>query len=136
MLGEEFACDFDESPETTISVLGAALRLLAGKDAYVSKITARIVDYPKISKFQDLRASNVGRFVSFRGTVVRVGTIKALMYQAAFLCQKCQQTITVQMVDGIYRPPSRCTTNNCTGKQFALDCHSSETICRNSQKIK
>ena len=120
----------------TISILGAALRLLAGTDTYVSKITARIVDYPKVSKFQELRASNVGRFVSFRGTVVRVGTIKALIYQAAFLCQKCQQTVITQMIDGIYRLPSKCATYNCSGKQFSLDCHSTETICRNSQRIK
>lgn len=112
------------------------MRLLAGKDANVSKITARIVDFPKISQFQDLRASNVGRFVSFRGTAVRVGTMRPLIYQAAFLCQKCQQTMIAQFDDEIYRVPSKCATLNCSGKQFIIDWHSPQTICRNSQRIK
>ena len=112
------------------------MRLLAGKDAYVSKITARIVDYPKVSQFQDLRASNVGRFISFRGMAVRVGTVRALRFQAAFLCQKCQQIIVTQLHNGIYDDPSKCTTYNCSGKQFILDRHSPETICRNFQRIK
>ena len=112
------------------------MRLLAGKDAYVFKISARIADYPKVSRFQDLRASNVGRFISFRGTVVRVGLIRPLVYQAAYLCQKCQQTVITQSNNGIYDSPLKCTTHGCSGKQFALDPHSPDTICRNFQRIK
>ena len=55
MLGEEFVCDFDESPETTISVLGAALRLLAGKDAYVSKLLLGLLiirRYPSFKTYE------------------------------------------------------------------------------------
>lgn len=136
ILGEEFARDFDESPETTISILSAALRSIAGKDSVVSKIIARIVNFPEISNFKDLKACNIGRFVSLRGTAVRVGTIKPLVYQIAFYCLKCQQTLIVQASDGIYRTPTKCTTYNCAGKQFSPDRTSPETICRSFQKVK
>lgn len=109
---------------------------MVGKDSCVSKITARIVNFPEVSMFKDLKACNIGRFISLRGTAVRVGTIRPLIYQMAFLCLKCQQTLIIQLPDGIYRTPSKCTTYNCPGKQFSPDRTSPETICRNFQKIK
>lgn len=136
ILGEEFARDFDESPETTISILGASFRLLAGKDSCVAKLSARIVHFPEISMFKDLKACNIGRFISLRGTAVRVGTVRPLIYQMAFFCLKCQQTLIIQLPDGIYRTPAKCTTYNCPGKLFSPDRTSPETICRNFQKIK
>ena len=136
ILGEEFAIDFDESPELIISILGAALRVIAGRSALVSKITARIVNFPEVSLFKDLKACNIGRFISLRGTAVRVGTVRPLIYQMAYLCLKCQQTIVIQASDGKYRIPSKCTTYNCAGKQFSPDRTSPETICRGFQKVK
>lgn len=136
ILGEEFARDFSESPELTISIIGAALRLLSDKHSFVSKISARIVEYPEVALFKDLKACNIGRYLSLRGTAVRVGPVRPLIYQMAFLCIKCQQTLIIQLPDGIYRLPSKCTTYNCPGKQFSPDRTSPETICRNFQKIK
>lgn len=109
---------------------------MAGKDSCVSKITARILEFSEISLFKDLKACNIGRFISLRGTAVRVGPIRPLIYQMAFLCLKCQQSIIIQLPDGIYRTPPKCTTYNCPGKQFSPDRTSPETICRNFQKIK
>lgn len=135
-LGDDFARDFSETPEVTIAALGAALRLLAANDSCIGKITARIVDFPDTTLFKDLKACSIGRFVSVRGTVVRVGPVRPLTYQIAFLCLKCSQMTTVQLPDGIFRPPARCKTYNCPGKQFVPDRTSAETVCRNYQKIK
>lgn len=123
-------------PETCISIIGAALRLLAGNDSSIGKITARVSEHPGLTLFKDLKACNIGRFLTVRGTAVRVGPVKPLNFQMAFTCVKCSQTTITQLQSGICRMPLKCPTYHCTGRQFTPDRTSPETICKNSQNIK
>ncbi len=59
-----------------------------------------------------------GKFVSVKGTIIRVGSIKPLVVQMDFECSRCAATITCHFVDGKYTAPVSCTTPQCRSKTF------------------
>lgn len=61
-LGEEFICDFSATPETTLAVLSAALRSLAGSESCLGRISARVIEFPETFEFADLRSCMLGKY--------------------------------------------------------------------------
>lgn len=58
------------------------------------------------------------KFVSVRGTVVKVSTVKPLVVQMSFDCAKCKSHITRSFPDGKFSPPSFCELDGCKSKTF------------------
>lgn len=77
---------------------------------------------------------SAGRFISVRGTVVRVSVVKPIVTGADFVCQRCETVQTCHFVDGKYEAPSNCAMDGCRGRQFLPDRESATTV--NWQKIR
>ncbi|KAJ3083726.1 DNA replication licensing factor mcm8, partial [Quaeritorhiza haematococci] len=59
-----------------------------------------------------------GKFISLRGTIVRVSSVKPIVSQMSFQCTTCNTSQTLIFTDGKYKQPTRCTTYGCKGKAF------------------
>jgi DNA helicase MCM8 len=59
-----------------------------------------------------------GKFVSIRGTVVRVGNIKPMVSQMDFQCVRCGVIFTCYFQDGKFKNPIKCPGSNCKNKIF------------------
>lgn len=60
----------------------------------------------------------VGKFISLKGTVARVGAIKPLCTKLAFKCSACDSIFAVSLPDGRYSPPTACMLPGCQGHSF------------------
>ena len=74
----------------------------AAKVAHPPRVDVHLFNHPDtLTPFADLRSRNVGRLVSVRGTVTRVGVVKPVAKSVAFTCEKCQHVQTVHFADGV-----------------------------------
>ncbi|EGG18339.1 MCM family protein [Cavenderia fasciculata] len=81
-----------------------------------SKVTARLCNFSPMLPLSKLRAHLLGKFVSVRGTVIRVSNVRPLIKSMSFYCSACATTIKKYFDDGRVRIPTRCNTSNCKGK--------------------
>ncbi|XP_053384115.1 DNA helicase MCM8-like [Mercenaria mercenaria] len=88
------------------------------EDYYVSIIHARILNYGTPVPLKSLKANYYGKFVSVKGTVVRVSNIKPLCTVLAFECNNCSSVQTINLPDGKYVLPTSCSSADCRGKVF------------------
>ncbi len=77
-----------------------------------------------------------GTFISLRGTIVRMSSVKPLVKQMAFTCTNCLQTQTSKFSDGKYAIPTKCQTNSCKSRNFNPEKEHGDTITVDYQKIK
>ncbi|KAL2919843.1 hypothetical protein HK105_200760 [Polyrhizophydium stewartii] len=116
-------------PGALLGCLGMAATLVAmthlRQDDYFDPVydrkIVRIVGHPVVTPLKDLKSNLMGKFISIRGTVVRVSSVKPMTTQMAFLCTKCERTQVQVLVDGKFRAPIKCTTFGCRGKTFVAD---------------
>ncbi|XP_072163403.1 DNA helicase MCM8-like [Diadema setosum] len=88
----------------------------------VPLIHARILNYEPITAFKNLKANCYGKFVSVKGTVVRVSNIKPLCTKMAFLCNTCGDI--------------QCLAPECRGRSFVPQQSSALTETADWQTIK
>ncbi|KJE94138.1 hypothetical protein CAOG_08824 [Capsaspora owczarzaki ATCC 30864] len=139
------ATDLREQPSLTLATLSLALyEVMYGEvdqdvhlHAVGNRVFARVVNVEPVSAIRSLLKSNaVGRLVSLRGTVVRVGNIKPQVVRLAFTCSKCDGTTVIALADGRYAVPSRCTTPQCRGSSFVPRRSDPDTIMVDWQTIR
>lgn len=102
----------------------------------IVKFAVRLAGFHQIQPFRDLKAFQVGKFVSVQGNVVRVSSVKPFTFQVSFQCGKCLQSMIIYLKDGVFRTPTKCQTYHCTSKLFMVDRTSPHTKCLDWQKIK
>jgi DNA helicase MCM8 len=66
-----------------------------------------------------IRADQVGRLVTLRGTVSRTTPIRPLVTCMEFLCAKCGSTKEVEFPDGRFQPPTSCGVDGCRSRTLA-----------------
>ncbi|CAH1792022.1 unnamed protein product [Owenia fusiformis] len=103
---------------------------------HLSLVHARMVNYEPIVALKNLKANYYGKFVSVKGTVVRVGNIKPLCTRLAFQCNSCNTLQVVSLPDGKYVQPSQCASTDCRGRQFIPKRSSSQTETIDWQTIR
>lgn len=69
----------------------------------------------------------VDNYVSMRGTIVRVSTVKPIVTKMGFLCILCHDTMQISFQDGKYKVPTVCKSVGCKGKSFIPQRSSEET---------
>ena len=79
---------------------------------------------------------HLGRFISIRGTVVRVSSIKPILSNLAFICNTCMAEQSCPQADGKYKQPTKCTSAGCRGKSFSANRASSLTETKDWQRIR
>ncbi|XP_023237196.1 DNA helicase MCM8-like isoform X2 [Centruroides sculpturatus] len=84
----------------------------------IPKIHARFVGFEPLTPLKQIKANSYGKFVSIKGTVVRVSNIKPYCTKLAFECKSCLVTQVVTQLDGKYTLPKKCVTKGCRSHQF------------------
>ncbi|ORD95063.1 MCM6 [Enterospora canceri] len=132
--GQTFYCDLDSVTEFS-PVLAQSIRLNYSKLAqslqktFDTFCTAQFDKTVALSfcnsgvrlRMRDLRTSEVGRLVSFTGTVTRTSQVKPELVRATFRCRMCQTAIPSIEQHCHFAEPLFCPNNLCTNRShFSL----------------
>ncbi|XP_050227561.1 probable DNA helicase MCM8 [Mercurialis annua] len=122
---DEFYAILEDKPKVALSCLAAALHkvLLTKLEDNVlndgTKINIRLHNYPEsMIALRNLKAAYIDKLVSVRGTVVKISTVRPLVVQMSFDCEKCKCNIVRVFPDGKFSPPTICNLNGCKSKAF------------------
>lgn len=124
--------DLRDSPEQLIACMGLAVHQVITHQKQTSSepgemeqnnyslpmIHVRLINACQPIALKNLKANYYGKFVSVKGTVVRVSNIKPLCTHLAFECGTCAYVQTVTLPDGKYILPTKCPAQGCRGKSF------------------
>nr|XP_005991185.1 PREDICTED: DNA helicase MCM8 [Latimeria chalumnae] len=148
--------DIRDMPEKILDCMGLAIHQVLTKDlerhaaklqeqeglpsqeapiVNVPYIHARIYNYEPLTPLKNLRANCYGKYIAFRGTVVRVSNIKPLCIKMAFTCSLCADVQSVSLPDGKYTVPTKCLQPKCHGRSFIPNRSSPLTITVDWQSI-
>ena len=81
-------------------------------------MTARLIGAGRPTPFVELKAGILQRYVSVRGTVIRVSAAKPVVRKLPFVCGRCGSETTVILEDGKYQLPSVCSDPTCKSRAF------------------
>ncbi|BHF61206.1 DNA replication licensing factor mcm8 [Sparganum proliferum] len=82
-------------------------------------VAVRLLGHFPTLPMRSLRANHLGRLVSIRGTVARLGPIKPLCIRLAFRCLVCEnEQVLVLGEDGCFIQPTKCPEKGCRSKSF------------------
>ncbi|XP_012082281.1 probable DNA helicase MCM8 isoform X2 [Jatropha curcas] len=122
---EEFYVILEEKPKVALSCLGAAVHKVLSTKCEENilqvgaKINIRLHNYPEsMIALKNLKAAYIDKLVSVRGTVVKVSTVRPLVVQMSFDCEKCKSNIARIFPDGKFSPPTICNLNGCKSRTF------------------
>ncbi|XP_076347300.1 DNA helicase MCM8-like isoform X2 [Tachypleus tridentatus] len=130
--------ELKETPESVINYIGLALHHFLTKEIFnelskeqddssvqfitdefnVPKIHARLSGYEPLTQMKNLKANYYGKFVSVKGTVVRVSNVKPLCTKMAFECGNCSNVQVITQPYGKYTLPTRCAVRGCRSRTF------------------
>ncbi|XP_030638296.1 LOW QUALITY PROTEIN: DNA helicase MCM8 [Chanos chanos] len=151
------AKELKEMPEKMLDCLGLAIHQVLTKDLErhaaelqgqdglpsgatpiinIPLINARVYNYEPLTPLKTLRANLYGKFVTIRGTVVRVSNIKPLCSKMAFVCNSCGDTQSLPLPDGKFTMPTKCLQTECRGRSFTPNRSSPLTLTVDWQTIK
>ncbi|KAA0044035.1 putative DNA helicase MCM8 isoform X1 [Cucumis melo var. makuwa] len=121
----DFYIMLEENPKVALKCMSAAIHQQVMRTKWVhnledvAKILVRLHNYSEsMLALKNLKAAYIDKFVSVRGTVVKVSTVKPLVVQMSFDCAKCKSHITRSFPDGKFSPPSFCELDGCKSKTF------------------
>lgn len=85
-------------------------------DRHILGFISRVYNYEPLTHLKSVRANCYGKYISVRGTVVRVGNIKPLCTKMAFRCAACGEIQSFPLPDGKYNLPTKviCSLTNFT----------------------
>ncbi|WCJ34583.1 minichromosome maintenance 8 [Euphorbia peplus] len=122
---EGFYATLEEAPKVALSCLAAAVHKL-----YFNKweenileqgvrINIRLHNYPEsMIALKNLKAAYIDKLVSVRGNVVKASTVRPLVVQMTFYCEKCKTNIVRVFPDGKFLPPAICDLHGCKSRTF------------------
>ncbi|XP_038960517.1 DNA helicase MCM8 isoform X2 [Rattus norvegicus] len=146
-----------DAPEKTLACMGLAIHQVLTKDlerhaaelqaqeglcngggtmVNVPHIYARVYNYEPLTHLKNIRATCYGKYISIRGTVVRVSNIKPLCTKMAFQCAACGEIQSFPLPDGKYNLPTKCPVPACRGRSFTPLRSSPLTVTMDWQLIK
>eukprot|EP00794_Sanderia_malayensis_P020314 gene20314-22313_t len=99
-------------------------------------ITVRLYNYEPVTYLRNLKANYYGKFVSVRGTVVKVSNVKPLVTNMEFNCSLCSISQVLKLSDGKYNIPTKCISEECRSRSFIPNRSSKATTTIDSQIIK
>ncbi|XP_065178607.1 DNA helicase MCM8-like [Sycon ciliatum] len=146
----DFLSDLKEQPSPVLAAMGVAVHQVlveaqaaaaaatasGSPPAGVPQIAVRILHFEPLTPLKILKAPQYGKFVSVRGTVVRVGNVKPLVTRLTFQCNSCAAEQTLVLPDGKYMQPSQCPGDGCRAKVFNPLRSSPQTQTTDWQSIK
>ncbi|KAN0025797.1 hypothetical protein ACTFIU_000060 [Dictyostelium citrinum] len=131
---DQFEIRLRDDSEMVINCLGVVIYQVLYENVSESqrpkkKINIRIFHFEPLLQLKKLKANLIDKFVSLKGTVIRVGNVKPLITQMQFTCVKCStRTPTQYFTEGKVTFPSTCLNHGCKGKIFEPDRSTAVTI--------
>lgn len=80
------------------------------------RIRPRILGFEPLMKLNSLKTSKIGRLVSVKGTVMRVGGAQLFYTWIVWQCGICRAEQVVRQTDNITSQPQSCTSEKCRAK--------------------
>uniref|UniRef100_UPI00398E7D0C DNA helicase MCM8 n=1 Tax=Pristiophorus japonicus TaxID=55135 RepID=UPI00398E7D0C len=149
------ATELRDMPEKLLDCLGLAVHQVITRDlerqaaqleqglpneeapiVNVPFIHARVYNYEPLTSLKYLRANCYGKYVSLRGTVVRVSNVKPFCTRMAFTCNTCGDVQSLPLPDGKYTLPTKCLAPDCRSRSFIPNRRSPLTVTVDWQSIK
>ncbi|TGZ65776.1 hypothetical protein CRM22_005692 [Opisthorchis felineus] len=101
-----------------------------------SYIAGRVINHLPFTALRKLRAHHLGRFISVKGIVVRVGQVDPVCHRLAFECAQCgTKQILILPADGRYCIPTKCSTRGCRSRSFEPLLNHCDTMTIDTQMI-
>ncbi|MEM1537291.1 MAG: minichromosome maintenance protein MCM [Candidatus Nezhaarchaeales archaeon] len=82
----------------------------------VSRFHARFRRLIDVIPIRSIRSSLIHRLIAVEGIITRSSTVKQQIVEAAFLCERCNETIRLVQADRTFTTPVRCTNPECKGR--------------------
>ena len=134
------------APTEALACLGAAAhcalfssplppgrQLPAGIEAS-AQVAIRLTNHPQsFLPISAIRADQIGRLVTIRGTITRSTPVRPLVTCMEFICAKCGTNKEVTFPDGRYEPPTICGADGCRSRTLAPN--RSATACVDWQRV-
>lgn len=146
------ATEIRDSPSILLRIMGLAFHQLIGEVLNVALsqasgstsatnviapfVVVRLQNYEPITSLKILKANYIGKFISVKGTIVRVGHVKPLVTRMGFKCSRCATSIVRAFPDGKFFAPTKCSTEGCRSKTFLPDRSSEDTKTVDFQTIR
>ncbi|KYQ93477.1 MCM family protein [Tieghemostelium lacteum] len=135
----EFDRCLKNEPEIVLDCIGVCMyeiiyRKLNQSKHLRKKIKIRLFNFEPILPLRKLRSNLIGKYVSIKGTVIRVGNVKPMVMEMQFTCSKCREAIHKYFPEGKVQLPTECVKKGCTSRVFEPN-RSTATTC-DWQKIK
>jgi DNA replicative helicase MCM subunit Mcm2 (Cdc46/Mcm family) len=73
-------------------------------------IKPKVINLKPYTPFSSLKSNISGQLVSLCGHVIRVSAAQPYVTFGIFKCSKCQSLTKQTFVDGIFQPPTQCST--------------------------
>lgn len=139
------AAAFEEAPEDSLASIGlAACRAVEQLSSNQNeanfagvqhmsisreiRLWPRIYDFAPVTCMKTLRGNSVGKFVTIKGTVVRVSNIRQQLVSMEFECSRCGEKQFRSFTDYKYSVPQKCPTDKCRSRTFAPLRNTAETV--------
>ncbi|GAV82272.1 MCM domain-containing protein, partial [Cephalotus follicularis] len=138
---DDFFAKLEDKPKTALLCLRVAVhRVLLTK--WENKkledrmsVNIRLHNYPEsMIALKNLKAAYIDKLVSVRGTVKKASTVRPLVVQMSFDCEKCKSNIARIFPEGKFSPPPVCSLHGCKSRKFTPIRTSARTI--DFQKIR
>ncbi|KAJ3113697.1 DNA replication licensing factor mcm8 [Phlyctochytrium bullatum] len=110
--------DLVTKPQGLLASLGALAEVNWETRINPTRRTIRILGYNVITPLKGLKANIISNFITIRGTVVRVSSVKPLITKLQFRCISCNRCFLHELFDGKHTTPKRCGNMSCRGKIF------------------
>ncbi|XXQ37128.1 Minichromosome maintenance 8 [Plasmodiophora brassicae] len=122
----------NDEPTNLIACMQLAAHLvLAGPDGGPepkSPLPVRFSGHGPVTPMRAIKSENVERFVTLKGTVVRMTAIQPLVVGLRFICARCGAETVRHFPGGRYDPPSTCVSEGCKGRGMQADRGSAQTV--------
>lgn len=128
------AAAIEQSPEDSLASVGLAacraVEELASRNvasfsgwqelsiSRENRLWPRIYNFTPLTPVKMLRGTSVGKFVTIKGTVVRVSNIRQQLVSMYFECVRCGEKQFRSFTDYKYSVPVRCPTEKCRSRVF------------------
>ena len=133
----DMAEDLLESPRTTLEVAHMALAdLELGVNKTLDKAHVRIANLPSKTGIRDLRSQHISKLIAIEGMVRKATEVRPRITNAAFECQRCNNTTFIEQTDTIkFTEPLECENEMCLKKgPFKIDVDKSTFV--DAQKLR
>ncbi|CAD2222489.1 minichromosome maintenance protein 8 [Angomonas deanei] len=86
-----------------------------------------------VTSFENIRASQLGQFITIKGTVVRMSPCRLVCTSLTYVCDLCKAVKVIETEDGVLSYPGPCS-GRCRGYKWSPQVN--QSICEEVQLVK